>query len=90
MPCIYLGIMTGEGEITEEASGVRAADLERSRAGGPGRVERQEGQWCNESWYRHHPCASVVHVYSHTCMQTGIPSSSHMLKKRSALAALDA
>lgn len=39
MPCIYLGITTGEGEITEEASGVRAADLERSRAGGPRRVE---------------------------------------------------
>lgn len=82
--------MTGEGEITEEASGVRAADLERSRARGPGRVEAGRTVNCNESWYRHHPCASVVHVYSHTCMQTGIPSLSHMLKKRSVLAALDA
>lgn len=44
MPCIYVGIITGEGRITEEASSVRGADLERNRAGGPRRVERQEEQ----------------------------------------------
>lgn len=27
MPCVFIGIVTGEGELTEEASSVRGTDL---------------------------------------------------------------